>query len=89
MQAELDSFMRVPQVRAIRGICNTSLYGEIKAGTFPRPVKIGPRRSAWPASEVDAVQRAHIAGKSREEIRELVKALEAKRLRAADGVMPA
>jgi len=30
------------------------IYDEIKAGRFPRPVKIGTRASAWLASEIDA-----------------------------------
>jgi prophage regulatory protein len=34
------------------------IYDEIKAGRFPRPVKIGVRASAWLESEVTAFLEA-------------------------------
>jgi prophage regulatory protein len=42
-------------------------------------VKIGARAAGWPASEVQALNAARIAGKSDDEIRELVLKLEAAR----------
>ena len=83
---ETERFLRAPQVIQIRGDSRTTLYRDIAAGLFPRPVRLGARNSGWPASEVNAVTRARIAGKSPHEIRELVQGLEAQRVRAADGV---
>ena len=31
-----------------------TLYREIKAGRFPKPVHISPRRVAWPVETIDA-----------------------------------
>lgn len=83
----VTQLLRKPRVLELRGDSNTSLYREIQAGLFPRPVKTGPRRSAWPAPEVDAIQRARIAGKSAEEIKALVLSLEAQRAQASDVVI--
>lgn len=83
-----ERFLRVPDVLAIRGDGRSSLYNEVAAGLFTRPLHLGRRRSVWPASEVDALQRARIASKTPDDIRHLVKALEAKRATAADGLMP-
>ena len=32
----------------------STLYGWIKKGLFPPPIRIGPRRVAWRETEVDA-----------------------------------
>lgn len=58
---------------------NTSIYNDIRAGLFTRPVAIGQRAKAWPDYEVKAIVRARIAGQSEDEIRELVRRLHAKR----------
>ena len=41
-------------------------------GLYTPPIKIGPRASAWPDDEVEILNAARIAGKSDQEIRELV-----------------
>lgn len=70
-----DRMCRRPEVLSTVGKGNTSLYGDIKNGLFPPPVKISERSSAWPSSEVRAINAARIAGKSNEEIKALVAAI--------------
>lgn len=84
-----ERFLRIDQVLAVRGDGRSSLYNEISAGLYPRPVRtgIGCRRSAWPESEVAAVQKARMAGVATADIRRLVQTLEARRVHLADGVM--
>jgi predicted DNA-binding transcriptional regulator AlpA len=36
------------------GIGKTKLYGMIAAGTFPKPVRLGPNSVGWIEREVDA-----------------------------------
>ncbi|MGH8856580.1 MAG: helix-turn-helix transcriptional regulator [Polaromonas sp.] len=60
-------------------ICNSTLYIQVAGGLFPAPVKIGPRASAWPEREVDAVISARIAGKTVDQIKALVKELHVQR----------
>jgi prophage regulatory protein len=76
---------RLPAVLAARGICKTAHYDDIKRGLFPHPIKIGRRASAWPDHEVAAMNQARIAGKSDDEIRQLVVELEAARTVGAEG----
>jgi prophage regulatory protein len=46
---------------------------------MPPPVRIRGRATAWPAYELDALNRAEIAGASDDEIRALVRELLARR----------
>lgn len=58
---------------------HASIYGLIRLGLWTQPVKIGERSSGWPDNEVQAINAARIAGKTDEQIRELVRELHAKR----------
>lgn len=44
--------LRMPQVLDLVGLKKTVIYERIKAGTFPKPIKLGSA-SAWPESDVD------------------------------------
>lgn len=57
----------------------TAHYTDIANGLFTKPVKLSARQNVWPEHEVTAIQEARLAGKSDDEIRELVKRLEDKR----------
>ncbi len=50
--------IKLPEVESITGKGRTSIYSD---PTFPRPVKIGPRASAWVESEVMAWIESRIA----------------------------
>ena len=45
-------FLRLPAVIELVGIKRTVIYERIKAGTFPKPVQIGPRAVAWDEQEL-------------------------------------
>jgi len=75
----IDRMMRTAEVRAVRALCNSSHWLDVKRGLWTRPVKIGLRASAWPESEVVALLDARVAGCSAQEIRDLVRRLEAAR----------
>ncbi len=70
---------RLPSVLRKRGRSRSSHYLDIHQGLFTRPVHIGARAVGWPENEVAILNAARIAGKSDEEIRELVSKLEANR----------
>lgn len=48
----LTTLMKLPEVEARTGKKRSAIYAEISAGTFPAPVKIGARASAWVAAEI-------------------------------------
>ena len=76
--------LRLPAVkRAMGHRADASVYNAIRAGLFTNGVAIGQRAKGWPDYEVEAINAARIAGKSDSEIRELVKALHARRSQPA------
>lgn len=77
------TILRLPVVLRERGRSRSAHYLDIQQGLFTRPVSIGLRAVGWPSSEVEALNAARIAGKSDEEIRDLVVKLEAARKAAA------
>ena len=45
--------LRRRDVERLVGLSKPSLYRQINAGTFPRPVKLGPRAVGWRRAEVE------------------------------------
>ncbi len=76
------TILRLPATLKRRGKSRSSHYVDIKNGLFVKPVRIGLRAVGTPEDEVDALNAARIAGKSDDEIRALVKKLEAARKKA-------
>ena len=79
----VTAIQRLPAVLRERGRSRSAHYLDIQQGLFTKPVSIGARAVGWPAHEVAALNAARIAGKSDDEIRELVVRLEAARKNAA------
>lgn len=46
-------FLRIRDVIEICGLSRASIYEAVKLGTFPPPIKITARASAWLKHEVD------------------------------------
>jgi prophage regulatory protein len=46
------AFLRLPQVLAVFPLCKSSWWAGVKAGKFPKPVKLGPRTTAWRVSDI-------------------------------------
>lgn len=46
---------RLPQVLAAFPVSRATWYEGIRAGRFPRPVRLGPRSVAWRASDIQAL----------------------------------
>lgn len=76
--------LRLPSVKAEMGHrSDASIYNAIRSGLFPVGVQIGQRAKGWPDYEVQAINTARVAGKTDDEIRELVRSLHAKRAEVA------
>lgn len=71
--------LRRTQVESASGQSRSALYRNISQQLWTRPVLLGARAVGWPASDVEALNAARIAGKSDAEIRSLVLKLEAAR----------
>jgi prophage regulatory protein len=79
----MPTILRLPAVKARFGRSRSSTYADIKSGLFVSPILIGARAVGFPENEVNAIIAARIAGKSDDEIRQLVVKLEAARKTAA------
>ena len=75
-----DKLLRIKAISKLSGNSRSTIYLRQLQGLWPKPVRLGPRMVAWPASEVQAINDARIAGKTDEEIKVLVKTLEKNRL---------
>ena len=53
-------FLRLPEVIEETGKGKSSIYKDIAEGTFPAPIKIGPRASGWIDSEVEDWKKEQI-----------------------------
>jgi prophage regulatory protein len=83
------TFLRRRQVEIESGCSRSTLYQRISQGLWPKPVRIGPRAVAWPATEVAAVNAARLSGLSDEAICLLVAGLHDARHKWAGGAVSA
>ena len=54
-------FLKRPEIEKRTGLKRSTIYEKIKAGTFPKPVKLGARAVAWPEAEINAWMEERIA----------------------------
>jgi len=71
--------LKIPQVLAQRARSSSSHYRDIQNGLFTKPVNLGEKAVGWPASEVNILTAAQVAGLTGDEIRSLVVDLHLKR----------
>jgi prophage regulatory protein len=76
------TILRRKQVEARTGYSRSTIYLRMSQGLWPRQVSLGARSVGWPAAEIDVLNAARIAGRTDDEIRELVRALERHRAKA-------
>ena len=48
-------FLRLPQVLKLIPVCRASWWAGCKSGRYPKPVKLGPRTTAWRAEDIVAL----------------------------------
>ena len=75
-----NTILRLPAVKTSSGLPRSTLYLRISQGLWTKPVSLGARTVGWPANEIAALNAARISGKSDDEVRNLVKELEAARI---------
>jgi prophage regulatory protein len=85
----IDPMLKIPAVTMAVGRSRSNLYRCIKERTFPKGIKMGNERVAWLLSEVKAINSAYAAGKSENEIRNLVIDLESARKNGAKSLQGA
>ncbi|MBS7661654.1 AlpA family phage regulatory protein [Pseudomonas lalucatii] len=66
MNSDLDRFLREAEVLELTSLARSTLWREIKAKRFPKPVPITPGRVGWRASEVARWQKCPTTWKPQE-----------------------
>ena len=59
-----EGFVRLPVVIKILCIGKTSWWSGLSEGRFPKPVKLGPRTSAWRVEDIRALIASFADGTS-------------------------
>ena len=54
IHSPLAPILRLPAVLRLTGRARTTIYEDIAAGRFPKPIKLGPRSVGWLQPEVEA-----------------------------------
>lgn len=71
--------LRLISVLVFTGTSRSTHYAQIKDGLMTGPVSLGLNSVAWPDCEIQAINSARVAGKTDDEIRQLVTKLMADR----------
>ena len=53
-------FLKLPEVLVRTGKSRSSIYQGVNKGTFPKPIKLGPRAVGWIEAEIEAHNQACI-----------------------------
>lgn len=48
----LEGFVRLPQVLAAIPVSRSTWWNGVKSGKYPKPVKLGPRTTAWRVDDI-------------------------------------
>jgi len=63
-----QQILKLIEIKKDTGLSGSSIYRMAKAGTFPKPIKLGERSSGWIASEVDQWINERIAASRTSEV---------------------
>lgn len=47
-----NALLRLPQILALIPISRSAWWAGCKSGIYPKPVKLGPRTTAWRAADI-------------------------------------
>lgn len=54
-ETTVNGLLRLPQVLAVFPVSRSAWWAGVKAGKYPAAVKLGPRTTAWRASDIKAL----------------------------------
>jgi len=78
------NMMRQQPAMAKTGEKRSTFNSKVNSGLITKPIFISPRIKVWPEHELEAINRAWLAGYNEDQIRDLVKELEADRCQYAE-----
>lgn len=54
-------FYRMPQLKARLNVSGSSIWAWVKAGKFPKPIKLSENCTAWVAADIEKWAQSRIA----------------------------
>ena len=72
-------FFKLTDVLEYRHRSRSSHFRDIKNGLCTTPINVGPNAVAWLTTELETLRAAVIAGKSEDEIKQIVRELQDRR----------
>ena len=57
-----NALLRLPQVLELIPVSRSAWWAGCKSGRYPKPVKLGPRTTAWRASDISALLESVTSG---------------------------
>jgi len=57
----IAQFYRLPQLKACLNVSGSSIWSWVKAGKFPKPIKLSENCTAWNAADVEAWAQSRIS----------------------------
>lgn len=58
--ATTTKFLKLPEIQIRTGKSRSAIYQGVNDGTFPKPIKLGPRAVGWIEAEIEAHNQACI-----------------------------
>ncbi|WAJ69751.1 helix-turn-helix transcriptional regulator [Catenovulum adriaticum] len=74
-----NRFIKQPEILERFNISKSTMYNRINSGLFPKPCSLGDRAVAWLESDLNTIFNAIVAGKSNEELKNIVTELHSSR----------
>ena len=53
-------FVRLPEILKVFPVSKSTWWARVKDGTYPKPVKLSPRITAWKAQDIHKLIDKHI-----------------------------
>jgi prophage regulatory protein len=50
----MSRILRLPEVKKTVGLSRSTIYARVAAGSFPKPLQLGPRAVGWYAEDITA-----------------------------------
>jgi prophage regulatory protein len=72
---EMNVLLRMKDLKIVLGCCRATVYGQIKQGLLPKPIKLGERMVVWSRDEINKIIAARLAGYDGDIIKALVERL--------------
>ena len=69
-------FISIDEVLEKTSFGRSSLYAKVSKGLFPKPVKVGSRKIAWPQFEVDQMMDFYLSTTNEEDTKSFVTKIE-------------